>query len=83
MRKVLEVWSVPITQEDDGTYQFFGSGRKVYEYKTPYEEIIQGSSTHRLQTDFRISSITESGGGYIHLSWGVKLSPVPSPIGSL
>jgi len=40
--KVLEVWSVPITQEDDGTFQFFGSGRKVYEYKTPYEDI-QGS----------------------------------------
>ena len=29
---------VPITLEDDGTVQFFGSGRKVYEYKTPYEE---------------------------------------------
>ena len=38
--KVLVVGSVPITQEDDGTYQFFGSGRKVYEYKTPYEEIV-------------------------------------------
>jgi len=41
--KVLEVGSVPITQEDDGTFQFFGSGRKVYEYKTPmrksYREI--------------------------------------------
>ena len=42
--KVLEVGSVPITVEDDGTFQFFGSGRKVYEYKTPYEDI-QGSET--------------------------------------
>ena len=40
--KVLEVGSVPITLEDDGTYQFFGCGRRVYEYKTPYEDI-QGS----------------------------------------
>ena len=38
--KVLEVGSVPITLEDDGTYQFFGCGRKVYEYNTPYEEIV-------------------------------------------
>jgi hypothetical protein len=40
--KVLEVGSVPITLETDGTFQFFGSGRKVYEYKTPYDDI-QGS----------------------------------------
>ena len=40
--KSLEVGSVPITLETDGTFQFFGSGRKVYEYKTPYDDI-QGS----------------------------------------
>ena len=44
---MLEVGSVPITVEDDGTFQFFGSGRKVYEYKTPYEDI-QGSEIERL-----------------------------------
>ena len=38
--KVLEVGSVPITLEDDGTFQFFGCGRKDDEYELPQEEIV-------------------------------------------
>ena len=38
--EVLQVYKVPIILEDDGTFQYFGCGRKVYEYELPQEEIV-------------------------------------------
>ena len=37
--KVLQVSRVPITLEEDGTFQYFGNGQKVFEYKLPLEEL--------------------------------------------
>jgi len=31
--------NVPTTLEDGGTFQYFGSGQKVYEYKLSQEEL--------------------------------------------
>ena len=39
--------------------------------------------SHRLQTDFRMDSIDELGGGYFHLCAGEYGVPSPLPIGCL
>ena len=38
--RILEVKKVPITLEDDGTFQYFGRGERAYECELPREELI-------------------------------------------